>query len=195
MSSPADQQARLDHVVDGNALPAEMLLQREALRRRIAHAEFQLRLRIEAAIGEIAARLRAILRRQRLGEIFRRELHHVMQRLAPLLAPIRVRRGLRERQSGLRGEALDGFRERDALGLDHEVEDVAVLAGGEAVIELLLVVDRERGRLLLLERRQPLELLARLLQLHAPAHDFRHRKPRFQLIEELRREAHGAEAI
>ena len=38
-----DQQAGLDHVLDADALPAEMLLQRKALARRVAEAEFQLR--------------------------------------------------------------------------------------------------------------------------------------------------------
>ena len=47
------------------------------------------------------------------------------------------------------------------------------------------------GDLLLLERRQPLPLAPRLLQLHAPAHDFRNRKPGAQFIEELGRKAHG----
>ena len=59
-----DQQAGLDHVLDRNALAAEMLLQREALGRRIAEAELELRRRIEAAVGEIAARLGAGARRR-----------------------------------------------------------------------------------------------------------------------------------
>ena len=58
------------------------------------------------------------------------------------------------------------------------------------MVEALLVVDRERGRLLLLERRQALELPSCLLQLDAPAHDFRNRKPGAQFVEELGREAH-----
>ena len=57
--------------------------------------------------------------------------------------------------------------------------------------EALLVVDGERGRLLLVEGRQPDELAALLAQLHAAADHFRHRKAGAQLIEELGREAHG----
>ena len=66
-----------------------------------------------------------------------------------------------------------------------------MLAGRKIVIKSLLVVDRERRRLFLLERRQPLKLPARLLQLDAPPHHFRNRKPGAQFVEELGREAHG----
>ena len=114
-----------------------------------------------------------------------------MERLAALLVPRGIGGRRRQRHAGHRSQPLDGFREADALGLHQERDDVAVLAGGEVVVKALLVVDRERGRLLLLERRQPLELPPRLLQLDAAAHDFRDRKPGAQLFEELGREAHG----
>ena len=114
-----------------------------------------------------------------------------MERLAALLVPRGVGGRRRQRHAGHGSQALDGFREADALGLHQKRDDVAVLAGGEVVVKALLVVDRERGRLLLLERRQPLELPPRLLQLDAAAHDFRDRKPGAQLFEELGREAHG----
>ena len=55
---------------------------------------------------------------------------------------------LGQRHPGLGGETLDRLRERQAFRLHQEAEDVAVLAGGEAVIEALLVVDEE-GRGLL----------------------------------------------
>ena len=150
-----------------------------------------MRRRRDRAVAEIAARLGAVARGQRVGEEFRRELHHVMQRLAALLVPRGIGRHRRQRQPGHRRQPLDRLGKRDALGLHHEVEDVAVLAGGEVVVELLLVVDRERRRLLLLERRQPLPLPPRPLQLDAPAHDFRDRKPGAQFFEKLGREAHG----
>ena len=44
---------------------------------------------------------------------------------------------------------------------------------------------------LLVERRQALELAAGAHELDAPAHDLRNRKPSFQLVQELGREAHG----
>ena len=186
-----DQQAGLDHVVDGDAELAEMLLQREAIRRGIAEAELQLRRWGDGAVGEIAARLGAQARGQRLREIGRSEVHDVMQRAAALLLPGSIRRHRRQRQAGHAGEPLDGFGKRQAVGLHHEADDVAVLAGGEVVVKTLLVVDVEGRRLLLLERRQPLPLPPRLLQLDALAHDFGDRKPGPKLVEKLRREAHG----
>ena len=188
-----NQQARFHHVFGGNAVGAEMLLQRKAFARtarRIAQAKLQLRRRRYRAVGEIAARFRAIARGQGVREEFRGEIHHVVERLAALLVTRGIRRRRRQRHAGHRSEALDGFREADAFGLHQERDDVAVLAGGEVVVKTLLVVDRERGRLLLLERRQPLELPPRLLQLDAPAHDFGDRKPGAQFVEELGREAH-----
>ena len=186
-----NQQARLDHVLDRNAVRAEMLLQREALARRIAEAELELRRRIEAAVGEIAARLGAGARGQRVLEEFRRQLHDVVQRLAPRVARFVLARDFRQRHAGHLRQALDRFREADAFALHDEIENAAVLAGGEIEPGLLLVVHEERRRLLLVERRQALELAARAHELHAPAHDFRNRKPGFQLVEELGREAHG----
>ena len=91
MSSPDDQQSGLDHVLDRDALRAEVLLQREAFGRRIADAEFELRLRLDAAIRQIAARLGARARGERRLEEFRRELDDVVQRLAPLLRAPRPR--------------------------------------------------------------------------------------------------------
>src|SRR5207249_1501369 len=73
----------------------------------------------------------------------------------------------------------------------HEIEDAAVLARGEVEPRHLLVVDEERGRLLLVEWGKSLPLAPRLPELHAPAHDLRNRKPRAQLVEELGRKAHG----
>ena len=64
MSSPEISRPGLDHVLDRNAVRAEMLLQRETLARRIAEAELELRCGIEPAVGEIAARLGAVARRR-----------------------------------------------------------------------------------------------------------------------------------
>ena len=86
-----DQQPRLDHVLDRYAFLAEMLLEREALGRRIAEAELELRRRIEPAVGEIAARLGAGARGERRLEEFRRQLDDVVERLAPLVARLRPR--------------------------------------------------------------------------------------------------------
>src|SRR4029077_40168 len=75
--------------------------------------------------------------------------------------------------------------------LHDEIEYAAVLAGGKIEPGLLLVVHEERRCLFLVERRQALELAPRAYELHALAHDLRNRKPGFQLVQELGREAHG----
>ena len=170
---------------------AEMLLERILLGRRIAEPELELRRRGDAAVGEIAAAARAGARRQIRLEEFRRQLDDVVQRLAALLVRLRLARHHRQRHAGLPGEPLDRFREAHAFGLHDEIEDVAVLAGGEVEPHRLLVIDEERRRLLLVEGRQPFPLAPGLAQFHAPADDFRNRKPRAQLVEKLRRESHG----
>ena len=76
------------------------------------------------------------------------------------------RASLRQRDAGLAGQPLDRLREGQPLRLHQEGEDVAVLAGREAVVELLLVVHVEGRRLLGIERRQPLPLPPGLLQPH-----------------------------
>ena len=156
-----DQQARLHHVLGGNAVGAQMLLQRVALARRVAEAEFHLRGGIEAAVGEIAARLGAGLGGERGFEEFRRQLHDVVQRFAAGFARLVLARHFRQRHAGHLRQALDRLREADAFRLHDEVENAAVLAGGEIEPGLLLVVDEEGRRLLLVERRQALELAAR----------------------------------
>ena len=50
---------------------------------------------------------------------------------------------------------------------------------------------KKDGVFSLLNGDSPLNSRPGALELHAPAHDFRNRKPGFQLIEELGREAHG----
>ena len=185
-----NQQSGLDHVLDRNAELAEMLLQREAIRRRITHAKPHLRRRLDRAVGEIAARLGAGARSQRVGEELGGQIHHVIERLAALFVARGIGGYRGDRHAGLRGGSLHRLDESEALGLHDEVENVAVLAAGETVIEPLLVVDREGRRLFLLEGREPLELLAGAFQLHAAADDFRNRKAGAQFFKKLGREAH-----
>src|SRR6185503_11941410 len=75
-----DQEAGLDHVLDRDIVRAEMLLERETLAWRVAEAKLELRCRIEPTVGEIAARLGAVARRERVLEEFRRKLHYVLRR-------------------------------------------------------------------------------------------------------------------
>ena len=57
-----------------------------------------------------------------------------------------------------------------------------------------LVIDEERGRLLLVEGRKTPPLTPGFLQLHTPSHDLRNRQARAQLVEELGRKAHAGRA-
>ena len=186
-----NQQTSLDHVFGGDAVRAEMLLQRETLARGIAQPELELRRRIKPAIGQIAARLRTGACGQRVLKEFRREFHHIVQRLAPLCARLVLVRDFRQLHAGHLRQALHRFGERDAFAFHDEIEDAAVLARGEIEPGLLLVIHEEGRRLLLVERRQALELAPAAHELDAPAHDFRNGKPGFQLVKELGREAHG----
>ncbi len=138
-----DQEPRLDHVLDRDALLAEVLLEREALGRRVAEPKLELRRRIEPAVGEIAARLGAAARGERGLKELRRKLDHLMERAPVLLARLVLLRDLGQRHAGLGGKPFDRFRKRDALGHHHEVEDRAVLARREIKPRHLLVIDEE----------------------------------------------------
>src|SRR4029077_21141064 len=120
-----------------------------------------------------------------------RQLDDIVERLAPRVARLILARNFRQRHAGHLRQALHGFRKADAFALHDEIEDAAVLARGKIEPGLLLVVHEERRCLLLVERRQALELASGAYELHAPAHDLRNRKPGFQLVQELGREAHG----
>ena len=58
----AHQQAGFDHVLNGNAVRAEVFFEREAIRRRIADPKLQLHRRRNRAVTEIAAGLGAVAR-------------------------------------------------------------------------------------------------------------------------------------
>ena len=85
--------------------------------------KLQLHRRRDRAVAEIAARLGAIARGQRVGEEFRGEFHHVVA------ASCGAARAARHRGSppaaarpAIDGEPFDGLGETDALGLHQEVE-------------------------------------------------------------------------
>ena len=194
MSSPATSSPAAHHVLDRNLCGAEVLLERVLLRRRIAEPELELGRRMDAAVGEVAATARAGARSERRLEEFCRKLDDVVQGLAALFLRLRLPRQHRHGNAGLAGQPLDRLGEAHALGQHDKVEDVAVLARGEVEPHRLVVIDEERRRLLLVEGRQPLPFAPGFAQPHAAADDLRDRKPRPQLVEELRRESHGDSA-
>src|SRR4051812_7521974 len=77
-----------------------------------------------------------------------------------------------QRDAQLRSNGTNGFGERRVLDLLHEAEDVTREAASEAVIELFRGVHAEAGRLLVVERTEPGEILrAGFLQLDVVADD------------------------
>ena len=74
-------------------------------------------------------------------------------------------------QPRLARELFDRLGEAEALDLDQEGEDVAALARGEVVVELLLIVDVERRRLFRVERRKAAPFPPLLLEFYALADD------------------------
>ena len=187
-----DHEPGLLHHLDAHALAGEMIAQGEALGRRITDAEAHLRVAAQRAPGEVVPRLRPEAALQRGLEELRRHLHDVVKALAlHLLFPV-LAGELGQGHPRFACEPLDGLGKGQPLGLHEEGEDVPVLSGGEAMVELLLVVHVEARRLLRVERRQPLPLPPRLLQPHALADDRRGRQPGADLFEDLGRVAHEA---
>ena len=155
-----DQQARPRPCPRPAALRAEVLLQREALGRRIAEPEFELRRRIEAAVGEIAARAGA-------GAATRASPRRISprapsRRAASCGAPRapRLARDFRQRHAGHRGQPLDRLG-KVTPSVSMTKSKMLPFLPEEKSNQALLVVDEERRRLLLVERRQALPLAAR----------------------------------
>ncbi len=101
--------------------------------------------------------------------------------------------GLRQCDTDFIREPLDRLAERQALRFHEETEDVAMLAGREAVIEPLLIIDEKARRLLRIERRQAGVFAALLAQLHAPSDHIGHGQPGANFIEDLRGVSHEGE--
>jgi hypothetical protein len=189
-----DEKAGGDHLLLRDVLRREVLLQRSAIGRRVADAEFALKLGAEAAVHQVAPGGGAGPALQRRLEEFRRDFHHLVEARPLAVALLGVRVARRHRHAGLAGQTLDRLGERKAFRLHHEGEDVAVLLRREIKPLALLVIDEEGGRLLGIERRQPGELATLLLQLHPPPDDARHRQARADFVEEGIGEAHGTRA-
>ena len=110
---------------------------------------------IERRLAELAARERRVVE----GD---GRLEHLAQALA---LRVLARRALVELDPGARGQAPQGLGEVDPVALHDEAEDVAALAAAEAVPRLARGRDHERRGLLPVERAEPLERGAGLLQL------------------------------
>ncbi len=188
-----DQQPRLDHLRNIDALGRERLAQTEFVRRREAELEGALRGGVDAAIGEVAPRARAGGLVEVALEKVGGERQHFVQARAGFFARDRLRVLARHVEAGFAREFFDRLGKRQSLDLDQKGEDVAALARGEVVVELFLIVDVERRRLLGVERRQPAPFPALLLELDALADDLARGQPRLDLVQKLGRIFHGAQ--
>jgi hypothetical protein len=174
------------------ALLSEGLLELLAPVRRVAEAEGADGLVAEAAAAEILQRRPPRGRPELLLEPFRRRLDRVAERLAPLLARGVLRRRARHLEPGFLGKALHRLREAKVVDAHREADDVAMRAAAEAVEEALVVVDEEARALLVVEGAEAGELPPLLDQAHAPSHHARAGEAVADLVQELRRESHGA---
>ena len=166
-----------------------MIAQRVFLVRRITDAKLLLDCGGQRTVRQIAARLGAGAPVQALAEEIGGIFHHLLQAGALLLADHRLLGNDRHRQPCLARQPLHGFGKGEPFRHHQKIKDVAVLAGREVKPRHFLVVDKERGRFLGRERRQPLPLAPGLGQLDAPPHNFRNRKPDLDLFEKGRGEA------
>src|SRR4029077_13692154 len=102
---------------------------------------------------------------------------------------------LRHRDAGAAREQLDGLEEAHLLGLLHELEHVAADLAREAVVELAFGVDRERRRLLVVERAPAHEVPAHALERHRLAdqlHDVGRRAHTLDPVVTASRRAHAS---
>ena len=109
---------------------------------------------VEAAPTQIFQTGMAVGTAQFLLEEGAGHFHSVIER-GGALGPFALFRGLdRHFQSGLTRQFFNCLGEAEMVGLHLEGDDVAMSAAAEAMIEALLLVDREAGRLFIVEGTQ-----------------------------------------
>ena len=131
---------------------------------------------------------------QRVFEELRRRFEQIIQPralvLPGLVTALVAKNLLGHWHASFGGKSFDRFGKAQALGQHHELEDIAVLAGGKTVIEALDVVDEERRRLLHLEGREAGKFAPLPLQRNFARDDLADRQSRADFIEKSRGEAH-----
>jgi len=98
-----------------------------------------------------------------------------------------------QRHASFGRQAFDRLGKRQALGLLEKGDQVAMLARGEIVEEAFVVIDEERRRALLGERRQADVFPALAAQLDGLADDVGQPEPSLDLIQETFVVAHGGD--
>ena len=124
---------------------------------RIADAKGRRGVRGDCAAGKVLARACCLRRLQRLLKVLRGSLMHVDQLatqtgLRRLLG--RTPLALRQRDARFLSDRAHRFRKADVFQLLHKGEDIALLVAAETIEVVVLSIDAERRRLLLVERAQ-----------------------------------------
>ena len=145
--------------------------------RRVAHAELAQHLLAEPATREVAARVLGLFRLPQIGGV---EARGALEQREQALAPAAALLGARvlvlalELHAVALGEELHGLGEVERLGVAHERDRVALGLAAEAVVELVLAVDRERRRALVVEGAQAHPARAHSPQVGLGAHQGDH---------------------
>jgi len=169
------QQARRDELGLGEAAPAQVPQERVPALRCVPDAELLGGAPVETALGEERARGRTARGRELLGEVAGRSTVRLEQSLAAARLVTRARCAallVPQLDADAACEVLDGVRERQAVDLLDERDDVTALAAPEAVPQADLRTHVERRRVLVVERAEALHRPdARGLQGHVLADD------------------------
>ncbi|CAM4263612.1 hypothetical protein COGO111638_05655 [Corynebacterium gottingense] len=167
--------AGVDKLLHLEAAPQQVLRQGVPAVGRVAALEAVDEVAVEAAVQqELAARLRLRLLEALAVELMRR-LVRGQEALAGAGFDVARARGsalVVDVVADRVRDRLDGLGERELLQLHEEVEDVAALAGGKAVVVAARGADVEARRLLVLERAEALQrVVARRFELDVLADD------------------------
>ncbi len=166
-----DQQPGFDQAVLAKVVAHQRGLERVAPVGRVAETELGDGFVRESPAAQVFERRASLGHAQRALEERARHAEGGDQRAARFVAGARFRVALGQRHSRLVGQPLDRFRERQSLGFHDEIENAAVLAAAEAMVETLVLVDGKRGRLFLVKRAEPEMFAAAPDQAHALAHE------------------------
>ena len=160
-----EREPGVDDVLARELLVLQVLAQRVVTVGRVAEREPPHDVAVVAAAAEVAARVPGLGRaEQQVTVEGDRFADRVVQPLLAL-ALLRERRVVvTERDPGARRESFDGFGEVEVLDLADERDRVAALLAAEAVEDAHFRIDRERRRLLAVERAQADEAAADALE-------------------------------
>ncbi|MCU0313384.1 MAG: hypothetical protein MUC84_04905 [Solirubrobacteraceae bacterium] len=173
----AAREPRVEELLLGVAGAPRVHEHRVPRARRVADPEGAQRLLLEAAPEQVRPRLGGLLGLPEHPHVPRRGPLEQLEQPLAALAPARGVRVLvddLERHAVAVGEVLHRLAERQPLGQLDELEEVAALAAAEAVEDLLLGVDAERRRALVVERAGAHPLVPGAAQLGLRAHEVEH---------------------